>query len=819
MRQGIRAQRSKSVSKAIIATIESLEQRRLLSGQAPVAKVDTFSLNEDEQFSISPGQTSLFVNGNGNTVNGVHTFTEADGHFSASGNSNFLTISFDQGDFFSDYFASFGAPSGQQLAAGETFTGTVAQNFGSDQAVLSVGSGGNSPDFNETGQFTVLQANFDANGNVTNFAASFNQGNGDPIGMVEYHYLAPGLKSGVLANDTDADSTNLTAKLATGPSHGLLFFNSDGTFQYAPFQNYNGTDSFTYIASDGVNNSAAAKVTLNIAPVDDAPTFVAGPDVTINEDAGPQTIKHWATKISAGGPDEAGQQLVFNINDSTNSALFDVEPSINVATGDLTFTPKKGVYGSADIGVELDQVDGANVPGGTGPLQFGIFINKVNHKPVAVNDAFTTPVNTKLVISPKASETSLSLVDEDGSHFYTQADGQFDFSPFFNTEFSFAIGNNGDDVTQLNFGAPAGKDLVPGQYNNANSTGDPDSPFLHLEGLGDPDDYQIGQFTILQNRSDNTGNRFAASFSVSPATDPDTVVSGTVKFDYAPSAGAQANDSDPDNDALTAKIVTGPTHGTVAMNPDGTFTYTPNKGFSGVDQFTYRDSDGHLNSNNATVKITVSGAAKGQISGTVFDDLNGNGKKESGDFGLLGQTVWIDKNKNGILDKGEVSTTVDGGGHYAFSNLAAGSYRIRTIPRTGWRRTTAKDFYDITLATAGTSANNNFGYTPNVLISGTVFNDADGNGKKGTSEAGLSGIRVFIDNDGDNSFDQFEDPYTFTDSSGNWSFTGLGAGDYTVAVVPRAGYFVTTPPSTEIQISLGLGESSTGNLFGQKKIS
>ena len=56
---------------------------------------------------------------------------------------------------------------------------------------------------------------------------------------------------GVLGNDTDVDGDPLTAVLVTGPTHGTLTLNADGSFTYTPAANYNGTDSFTYRANDG----------------------------------------------------------------------------------------------------------------------------------------------------------------------------------------------------------------------------------------------------------------------------------------------------------------------------------------------------------------------------------------------------------------------------------------------------------------------------------------------------------------------------------------------------------------------------------------
>jgi hypothetical protein len=71
-------------------------------------------------------------------------------------------------------------------------------------------------------------------------------------------------------------------------------------------------------------------------------------------------------------------------------------------------------------------------------------------------------------------------------------------------------------------------------------------------------------------------------------------------------AGALANDGDEDLDPITAALVAGPANGSVAFNADGSFVYTPNANFAGVDSFTYHVSDGVLLSADATVTITVS---------------------------------------------------------------------------------------------------------------------------------------------------------------------------------------------------------------------
>src|SRR5204863_423622 len=69
--------------------------------------------------------------------------------------------------------------------------------------------------------------------------------------------------------------------------------------------------------------------------------------------------------------------------------------------------------------------------------------------------------------------------------------------------------------------------------------------------------------------------------------------------------GVLGNDSDIEGDPLTAIVVAAPSNGTLTLNADGSFTYTPNANFNGVDFFTYKANDGSANSNVATVTITV----------------------------------------------------------------------------------------------------------------------------------------------------------------------------------------------------------------------
>jgi hypothetical protein len=94
--------------------------------------------------------------------------------------------------------------------------------------------------------------------------------------------------------------------------------------------------------------------------------------------------------------------------------------------------------------------------------------------------------------------------------------------------------------------------------------------------------------------------------NVAPVAAPDSygVAPGAVLV-VGNEAGVLANDADANEDHLTAALVTGTAHGTLQLNSNGSFTYTPAPGFTGIDRFGYRANDGLANSNRARVAIAV----------------------------------------------------------------------------------------------------------------------------------------------------------------------------------------------------------------------
>jgi uncharacterized protein (DUF2141 family) len=189
----------------------------------------------------------------------------------------------------------------------------------------------------------------------------------------------------------------------------------------------------------------------------------------------------------------------------------------------------------------------------------------------------------------------------------------------------------------------------------------------------------------------------------------------------------------------------------------------------------------------------------GSITGSVFNDLDGDGVKDSNESGLSGRTVYIDLDNDSILDAGEKSTTTNAVGAYTLSNLPAGTYKLRTIRPAGWIQTYPLNNYGIavTLSAGQVASGRNF-FTRQTPVSntgkiqGSVFHDFDRDGLRDIGDIGLAGWTVYLDKDNDGILDSNE-TRVLTDSSGNYSFNNLAAGSYKIRIVRPTGYVQTTP--------------------------
>jgi protocatechuate 3,4-dioxygenase beta subunit len=210
--------------------------------------------------------------------------------------------------------------------------------------------------------------------------------------------------------------------------------------------------------------------------------------------------------------------------------------------------------------------------------------------------------------------------------------------------------------------------------------------------------------------------------------------------------------------------------------------------------------------------------ATGSISGTVYSDVNGNGKFDSGEAAFAGASLYIDLKKDGKDDSGDPTATTSSTGAYTFSGLAPGTYRVREVLASGDKFTNpTAGYFDVTVASGAKVTGENFGITGPLTLSGTVFSDTNSNGKQDSGEAGLSGWTVYVDLNKDGKFESSENNKT-TASNGTYSFVSLKAGTYEIRVVPKTGYTLTAPSAGYYTVVLAPGLPVTGINFAEHAV-
>src|SRR5262249_11674707 len=125
-------------------------------------------------------------------------------------------------------------------------------------------------------------------------------------------------------------------------------------------------------------------------------------------------------------------------------------------------------------------------------------------------------------------------------------------------------------------------------------------------------------FTFKANDGELDSNVATATITVTPVNDaPVAVDSSYGGVQDSPlvvgAPGVLVNAADADGDGLRAILVSNPSHGVAALNNDGSFIYTPSRGYSGGDSFTYVANDGRENSNVATVVIQIAATSHAPI--------------------------------------------------------------------------------------------------------------------------------------------------------------------------------------------------------------
>ena len=364
----------------------------------------------------------------------------------------------------------------------------------------------------------------------------------------------------LLTNDTDTESDALQAIQLTAPTNGNLAFSSTGTFTYTHDGSETTTDSFQYRATEiapGGQDGNIITVGITIQEVNDCPVYTAvGGFPDANEDGAA-----WTWDYGAEISDDDGLTPMYTLT-HTATSLLTATKDVN---GIVTFTPKLNQFGTATMTLNVNDRRSCDIN-----IEIPVTINPINDCPTLENptpDVSANEDDPDLIIP-------LANIFED-----------IDTSPL---SYTTTIGNSSLVATSITATAL----IIDFLTNQSGST------FINLIALdGDATCTIDDLFTV----------------SITPVNDPPTGVgevislvngSTTSVLNDGVTNSVLANDSDPEGNAMTAVLATGPINGTLNLSANGNFTYSHDGSATVTDSFTYTPRDIFTNIGNTTT-VTI----------------------------------------------------------------------------------------------------------------------------------------------------------------------------------------------------------------------
>ena len=498
-----------------------------------------------------------------------------------------------------------------------------------------------------------------ATSNVANVSITVIPQNDPPVTVDDEATVNEGdtITINIVENDYDPDGTlNLNSILLGNITNGSTVDNKDGTITFAHNGSETTTAGFSYIISD--NNGAASRLTnvsITVNPVNDPPVFTSGQEISIDEDQ--------LEVLTVTATDAENNTIAFSLTDVDDNSLF----TINSSTGDLSFKKAPDYEKPSDADknniyvVTVTATDNGS-PAQLTSQQINVTVKNVNEAPDAIEDTYNTQEDDTLNVAAPgviANDTDQegdalsAYIENNVSHgnLVFRTDGSFSYIPETNyngtDEFSYYLNDktsNSDTVNVIINIQPQNDAPVayPDSYNSEedktliiNSPGvltndvDIDNNSLTAVLITSPDNgtldlssdgsftYQPNQnfagldtFTYMANDGNLTSDPVEVIINIGETNDAPVSLDDAYTIDEDKTLttvipGVLYNDSDPDNNYLSAILESSVSHGSLTLNINGSFTYTPENNFNGNDNFTYRASDGQATSNISTVNITV----------------------------------------------------------------------------------------------------------------------------------------------------------------------------------------------------------------------
>jgi len=477
-------------------------------------------------------------------------------------------------------------------------------------------------DFNGSDSLTYFVNDGLLDSNITTVTFDVQAVNDAPVTVPQTVSVIEDATLTVVLSATDIDSATLTYLVTQNPTNGVLTGVAPNLV-YTPNSNFNGTDSFAFVANDGVIDSNTSLVSITVTAENDAPVADAQ-TLTTNEDT--------ALPILLTASDVDGDSLTYSII---------TQPANGVITGsapNLVYTPNAEFSGTDSLTFTAND---ATLDSNSATVT--IDVQAVNDAPVAQSQAVTLDEDTTTNIVLSATDIdsatlTYTIIQSPTNGTLSGAAPNLVYTPNsdFNGADSFSyLANDGlldsntatvtVNVQAINDAPVAQQQTITlAEDSSANivlTATDIDSPTLTytvnvaplngvLSGVAPnivytPNANYSGSdslsFTVNDSLLSDTAQ---INITVTPTNDAPIANNIDVTTAFNTAAAIVLTGTDPELDPLTYSIVTQPSNG-VLTGADENYTYTPAVDFSGTDSFQYVVNDGEFDSTVATVTITV----------------------------------------------------------------------------------------------------------------------------------------------------------------------------------------------------------------------
>ncbi len=430
-------------------------------------------------------------------------------------------------------------------------------------------------------------------------------------------------------NATDTDGDSLTWSISSGAGHGTATASGVGTSKaigYSPTANYNGSDSFVVMVSDGNGGSDTITVNVTIDAVNDVPVCAALPLSTAEDTMG---------EISPSCTDADGETLTYSIVGAAGHG------SASVVAGKLRYTPSANYNGGDSFTYKANDT---HADSNTAAVT--VTVSAVNDVPVCAALPLSTAEDTMGEISPSCTDAdgetlTYSIVGAAGHGSASVVAGKLRYIPSANY-------NGGDSFTYKANDTHADSNIAAVTVTVSAVNDAPVCAALPLstaedtmgeispsctDADGDPLSYSIvgsavngtasvvsGKLRYVPNANFNGGDSFTykandthvdsntAAVTVTVSAVNDAPVCAALPLSTAEDTMNEISPSCTDvdtGDVLTYSIVGAASHGSASV-VSGKLRYTPTANYNGGDSFTYKANDTHVDSNTAAVTVTVS---------------------------------------------------------------------------------------------------------------------------------------------------------------------------------------------------------------------